>query len=348
MKALGDSYEVGRVDLNTIAFAGLDLLKVLIIAKPESPFTEAEKYKIDYFLMKGGSLIWSLDQVSADLDSLRGSTEQLAFAKKLNLDDMLFKYGVRLNYTLLADMNCAQIPVNVGEVGGQSQITLLPWLFYPIFVPISTHPLVKNLDGIRSEFPGTIDLIRVKGLNSEVILSSSPFNRSLDVPVLLSIQMVEEEPDPKQFQSESKPVGVLIEGIFPSNFKNRPVPAGISEPSAIPENTKPGKMIVIADGDIFKNQINTKDGSAYPLGFDRFTQEQYANKNFLLNAADYMYDDSGIINLRNKEIKLRLLDRAKIRQEKIFWQFLNIGLPLILLIACGIFQHYYRIRNYTR
>jgi ABC-2 type transport system permease protein len=348
MKSLGDSYEVGRVDLNTITFAGLDQLKVLIVAKPENPFTEAEKYKIDYFLTKGGSLIWSLDQVSADLDSLRGATEQLAFAKKLNLDDMLFKYGVRLNYTLLADMNCAQIPVNVGDVGGQSQVTLLPWLFYPVFIPVSTHPLVKNLDGIRSEFPGTIDLIKVKGLNSEVILSSSPFNRSLDVPVLLSLQMVEEEPDPKQFQSESKPVGVLIEGIFPSNFKNRPSPSGITEPSAIPQNASPAKMIVIADGDIFKNQINNTDGSSYPLGFDRFTGEQYANKNFLLNAADYLYDDSGIITLRNKEIKLRLLDRAKIRQEKIFWQFLNIGLPLILLIVCGIFQHYYRISKYTR
>lgn len=348
MKSLGDSYEVGRVDLKTIPFAGLDQIKVLIIAKPEQAFTEAEKYKIDYLLMNGGRIIWSLDQVSADLDSLRGSTEQLAFAKKLNLDDMLFKYGVRLNYNLLADMNCAQIPVNVGEVGGQSQIQLLPWLFYPVFVPVSSHPLVKNLDGIRSEFPGTIDLISVKGLKSEVILSSSPFNRQLEVPVMLSLQMVEEEPDPKLFQSKPKPVAVLLEGVFPSNFKNRPIPADISENLALPQKAKPAKMIVLADGDIFKNQINKTDGSTYPLGFDRYTREQYANKNFLLNAADYLYDDSGIISLRNKEIKLRLLDRAKIRQEKTFWQILNIGLPLILLIVCGIFQHYYRISKYTR
>ncbi len=348
MKSLGDSYEVGRVDLKTIPFAGLDQIKVLIIAKPEQAFTEAEKYKIDYFLMNGGRIIWSLDQVSADLDSLRGSTEQLAFAKKLNLDDMLFKYGVRLNYNLLADMNCAQIPVNVGEVGGQSQIQLLPWLFYPVFVPVSSHPLVKNLDGIHSEFPGTIDLISVQGLKSEIILSSSPFNRQLEVPVMLSLQMVEEEPDPKFFQSKPKPVAVLLEGVFPSNFKNRPVPADISEKLALPQKAKPAKMIVLADGDIFKNQINKTDGSTYPLGFDRYTREQYANKNFLLNAVDYLYDDSGIISLRNKEIKLRLLDRAKIRQEKTFWQILNIGLPLILLIVCGIFQHYYRIGRYTR
>jgi len=348
IKSLGDSYEVGRVNLATIPFEGLKLLKVLIIAKPEKPFSEADKYKIDYFVMNGGSLIWSLDQVNAELDSLRGAGEQLAFPKKLDLDDILFKYGIRLNYDLIADMNAAQIPLNVGDVGGQSQIQLLPWLFYPVFVPVSTHPLVKNLDGIKSEFPGTIDLIAVKNVRSEVILSSSPYSRKLEVPTMLSLQMVEQEPDPSMFQSTPMPAGVLLEGNFPSNFKNRPVPQGITENVNIPKISKPAKMIVLADGDIFKNQINNSDGSPYPLGFDRYTQQQYANKSLLLNAADYLSDDSGIIGLRNKEIKLRLLDRAKIRQEKTFWQLINIGLPIILLIVCGIFQHYYRIRKYTR
>ncbi len=348
MKSLGDSYEVGRVNLATIPFDGLDRLKVLIIAKPVKPFSEEDKYKIDYFVMNGGSLIWSLDQVNAELDSLRGSEEQLAFSKKLDLDDILFKYGVRLNYDLIADMNAAQIPLNVGDVGGQSQIQLLPWLFYPVFVPVSTHPMVKNLDGIKSEFPGTIDLIAVKNVRSEVILSSSPYSRKLEVPTMLSLRMVEQEPDPSLFQSTPMPTGVLLEGNFSSNFKNRPIPQGITQKVNIPEISKPAKMIVFSDGDIFKNQINASDGSPYPLGFDRYTQQQYANKSLLLNAADYLSDDSGIISLRNKEIKLRLLDRAKIRQEKTFWQLINIGLPIILLIVCGIFQHYYRIRKYTR
>ena len=348
MKSLGDSYQVGRVNLATIPFDGLDRLKVLIIAKPVKPFSEEDKYKIDYFVMNGGSLIWSLDQVNAELDSLRGSEEQLAFPKKLNLDDILFKYGVRLNYDLIADMNAAQIPLNVGDVGGQSQIQLLPWLFYPVFVPVSKHPIVKNLDGIKSEFPGTIDLIAVKNVRSEVILSSSPYSRKLEVPTMLSLRMVEQEPDPNLFQSTPMPAGVLLEGNFSSNFRNRPMPHRIAEKVNIPEMSKPAKMIVFSDGDIFKNQINTSDGSPYPLGFDRYTQQQYANKSLLLNAVDYLSDDSGIISLRNKEIKLRLLDRAKIRQEKTFWQLINIGLPIILLIVCGIFQHYYRIRKYTR
>ncbi len=348
MNSLADWSEVGRVDLATISFAGLDKLKMLVIAKPDREFTEAEKYKIDYFVMKGGRVLWAIDQINAELDSLRGAGEQLAFAKKLNLDDMLFRYGARINYDLIADLNSARIPLNVGAVAGQPQIQLLPWIFYPVFIPVSTHPLVKNLDGIRSEFPSTIDLINVKGVRGEVVLSSSPYNRKIDVPTMLSLQMVEQEPDPKLFQGSPKAAGVLLEGEFPSVFRNRPVPAGIAGAANIPGTSKPGKMLLIADGDIFKNQINSTDGSLYPLGFDRYTEEQYANKNFLLNAADYLMDDSGIIGLRNKEIKLRLLDKTKIRAEKSFWQVINLGLPLIMLIACGIFQHYFRIRKYAR
>lgn len=347
MKSLQDGYEVGRVDLSAIPFENLDKLKVLIVPKPSSGFTEAEKYKIDYFLMKGGRILWAIDNVNAELDSLRGMTGQLAFPKKLNLDDMLFKYGTRINYDLVADMNCAQIPVSVGNIGGQSQIQMLPWLLYPIFVPVSKHPLIRNLDGVRSEFASTVDTIAVKGVTHHILLSSSPFSRRIAVPTMLSLQMVEQEPDPKQFKSRAKPVAVLLEGVFPSDFKNRPVPAEITERVKIPPASRATKMIVIGDGDILKNQISATDGSTFPLGYDRYTRQQFGNKNFLLNAVDYLADDSGIITLRNKDIKLRLLDRARIRSEKSFWQFLNIGFPLIMLILFGIFQHYYRRRKYT-
>jgi ABC-2 type transport system permease protein len=165
---------------------------------------------------------------------------------------------------------------------------------------------------------------------------------------MLSLQMVEQQPDPKLFQGSVKAAGVLLEGEFPSVFRNRPIPHGINGAASMPEKSKPGKMLLISDGDIFKNQVNASDGSHYPLGFDRYTEEQYANKNLLLNAADYLMDDSGIIGLRNKEIKLRLLDKAKIRSEKTFWQMINLGLPIIMLIVVGIFQHYFRIRKYAR
>jgi ABC-2 type transport system permease protein len=347
MKSLSDGYEVGRVNLKTISLQGLDGLRLLVIPKPDQAFTEAEKYKIDYFVMHGGRVLWALDKVSAELDSLRGSSTQYAFPKDLNLDDILFKYGIRINDDLIADMNCAQIPIRVGSVGGQAQMQLVPWLFYPIFVPVSKHPLVKNLDGIRGEFASTLDTIATKNVHKEIILTSSPFSKKLSAPALLSLQMVEQEPDPKAFQSTPKPVGILLEGSFASDFKNRPVPNDITTPASIPFTSKKTKMIVISDGDILKNQVSGADGSAFPLGYDRYTHQQFGNKSFLLNMADYLTDDSDLIQLRNKEIKLRLLDRARIRDEKSLWQAFNMGLPLFLLLIFVLLQQYYRKRKYT-
>lgn len=347
MQGLADGYEVGRIDLKSIKFAGLDKLNLLIIPKPNIAFTEAEKYKIDYYVMRGGRVLWAVDNVNAELDSLRKG-QQLAFAKKLNLDDILFKYGVRINYNLIADMNCSQIPINVGNVGGESQIQLLPWLFYPLFVPKVSHPIVKNLDALRGEFASTIDIIEDKEVKHQVILTSSPFSRAVEIPTLLSLQMVEQEPDPKTFKSTPKPVGVLIEGNFSSDFKNRPVPEEITEQVSIPEKSKPNKMIVLSDGDLLKNQVSTTDGSPFPLGYDRYTEQQYGNLNFLLNIADYLTDDSGIIELRNKEIKIRLLDKSRIREEKTKWQVINIVLPLLLLLIGGLIQQYYRKQKYSK
>lgn len=347
LNSLQSGFEAGRVDLKTIPFEGLNKLKVLIIPKPDKEFSEAEKYKIDYFLMRGGSLFFAIDNVNAELDSLRGMGSQLAFAKKLNLDDMLFTYGVRVNYNLVADMNCAQIPVNVGKIAGQPQMQLVPWLFYPIFMPVSKHPLIKNLDGIRSEFANTIDTIAVRDVKKQVILSTSPFSRTLNTPNMISLEMVAQEPDPRAFRSQPKPVGVLLEGNFASNFKNRPTPEGINKALQLPEASRPAKIIVVADGDILKNQISAQDGSPFPLGYDRYTEKQYGNKNFLLNVADYLSDDSGIIELRNKEIKIRLLDRASIREEKLTWQLINIVLPLILLALFAFGGYFYRKRKYT-
>ena len=298
--------------------------------------------------MQGGHILWAIDQVSAELDSLRGhGGEQLAFAKQLNLDDQLFKYGVRINYDLIADLNCAQIPISTGNVGGQAQIQMLPWLFYPIFMPLGKHPIVKNLEGIHSEFASTIDLLPVKNMRQTVLLTSSPYNKKLSAPHALSLQAVEQEPDPRAFQSTPKLTGVLLEGNFASVFQNRPVPAGITEYIPVLNQSKPAKMIVLSDGDILKNQVSS-DRSPFPLGFDRYTQQTYGNKNLLLNIADYMTDDSGLISLRTKEIKLRLLNRARVRNEKTYWQLVNTIVPLGLVLVFAIFQHYYRKRKYAR
>jgi ABC-2 type transport system permease protein len=348
MKSLSDGYEAGRIDLSQITSTGLAKLKVMVIAKPNSPFSELEKYKIDQFLMSGGKIIWTIDQVNADLDSMRlNNGEALAYQKNLNLDDQLFNYGVRINYDLVGDMNCAQIPVNVGDVGGQAQIQMVPWLFNPIIMPISVHPLVKNLDGIKTEFISTIDTIGINGVKKTILLTTSPYNRELKIPTIISLNMIEDTPDPKLFLSNPKAICVLLEGQFKSNFLNRAVPDGVETDRKSAVKSSYTKMLVISDGDIFKNQIAEKDGSVFPLGYDRFNQQTYGNKNFLLNSIDFLTDDSGLIDLRSKEIKLRLLDKGRLVAEKTKWQLINTLIPLIMLVFFGTFQHIYRRRKYA-
>ncbi|ACU05431.1 MULTISPECIES: gliding motility-associated ABC transporter substrate-binding protein GldG [Pedobacter] len=346
IKSLSDSYEVGRVNLDLIDKNGLDKLNTLVIAKPQKEFTEVQKYKLNYFVMKGGSVVWCIDQVGANLDSLKGAGEQLAFNRKLNLDDMLFMYGARVNYNLVADANCTEIPLAMG--GGQGQIQLAPWVYYPLLMPDTASAIVKNIDDVKAEFVSTVDTISVKGISKKIILHTSPFNKVFNAPKLLSLQMVAEQPDPREYASSPKAVAVLLEGNFPSVFLNRPVPAGIIENYGLPPVGKASKMIVIGDGDVFKNQVSSRDGSVFPLGFDRYTEKSYGNKALLLNVADYLCNADNLIALRNKEVKIRLLDKGRLRAEKLQWQLINLIGPLLLLISFAIFQHYYRKHKYAR
>jgi len=348
-QALGEAgFDVARFDFKRIPFDSLKKVSLVIIAKPDTAFDEAEKYKLDQYIMNGGRVLWTIDQVSAELDSMRNhGGDQMTFPKKLNLDDQLFNYGVRINYDLIADMSCAQIPMTTGNVGGSPQIQMVPWLFYPIWVPFAKSPIVKNLEGVRSEFASSIDILDIKNVQKTVLLASSPYNKALNTPYQMSLQMVEQVPDPKDFQSAPKPVAVLLEGKFKSTFLNRPVPEGITEHITPLKESKPTKMVVISDGDIFKNQIN-KDGTPYPLGYDHYLDKNFGNKNLLLNLAEYLTGDARLISLRNKEIKLRLLNRPRIRNEKLSWQLINTIGPLLVVLIFAIFQHYLRKRKYAR
>jgi len=346
---LSNSYEVGRVDLNTIDKDGLDKLKMLVVAKPRKRFTETEKYKINYFVMNGGTVLWSIDQVKAELDSLRGKAGQLVTANDLNLDDMLFMYGARINYNVVADpANCAEIPVATGMVGGQNQMQLVPWVYYPILLPDTAVSVVKKIDGVKAEFASTVDTIGAKNVKKSYILNTSFFNRTFEVPKVFSLQMIAEQPNPAEFRNPPQHIGALLEGSFPSVFLGRPLPDGIAAPYTNVVNSKPSKMIVIGDGDIFKNQVLEKDGSPLPLGFDRYSQRTFGNKALLLNIVDYFTDSDNLIDLRNKEVKIRLLDKAKLKLEKTKWQMINIAAPLLLLIFFAIFQHYYRKYRYAK
>ena len=344
LNSLGESYVVHRLNLDQVTKQGLDHLNVMVIAKPQKAFTEAQKYKINYFVMKGGRVVWAIDQVTADLDSLKNTGTQLALNKQLNLDDMLFEYGARINYNLIADVNCAEIPVSTGASG----IQMAPWLFDPILSPDTSVNLVKNIDGIRSRFVSTVDTIGNRNVKKQVILRTSPFNKVFTTPKSLSLQMVEEQPDPKEYASKEQTTGVLLEGSFKSVFLNRPVPEGISEKYDVPAQSQHTKMMVIGDGDIFENQVSGTDGSPFPLGFDRYTQQNYGNKALLLNMADYFTSEDNLMALRNKEVKIRLLDKVKVRSEKVKWQLINVIVPILLLICFATFQHYYRKHKYAK
>ncbi|MDQ7949294.1 MAG: gliding motility-associated ABC transporter substrate-binding protein GldG [Pedobacter sp.] len=346
--SLRELYEVGRLDLKLVTKEGLDSLKVLIVAKPQTALSEVEKYKINYFVMKGGRVVWAIDQVQAELDSLQHRPQLPALNKQLNIDDMLFEYGARINYNLITDVNCAMIPFATGAPGQQGQIDVAPWIYYPIFMPDTSSNVVRNIDGIRSQFASTVDTIGVPHVRKTIILQTSTYNKVFETPRMLSLQLLAEQPKPEEYASRPKSAGVLLEGNFKSVFLNRPVPEGIIENFDPPAQSKPTKMIVIGDGDVFNNQVNLTDGVPFPLGYDRYTQQNFGNKALLLNIADYFTDDNNLISLRNKEIKIRLLDRAKLRTEKTKWQLINAALPLLLLICFAIFQHYYRKHKYAK
>jgi ABC-2 type transport system permease protein len=347
LKSLSDGYQVGRVDLKKLPFDVLMKVKLLVIDKPYAPFTETEKFKIDQYLMRGGRIVWAVDQVNAEMDSLRNNGgEEMSFPKQLNLDDQLFTYGIRINYDLVADLNMAQIPVTTGDVGGQPQIQMVPWPYYPLFIPVSKHPVVKNLDPIKGEFVSSIDTLAIKNVQKTVLLSSSRYNKKLTAPHIISLEAIEQEPTGKDFNNPEKIVAVLLEGKFMSDFLNRPVPDSLKgKVQPLPQSV-PTKMIVLSDGDFFKNDIDA-NGQALPLGYDHYMRQDFGNKNLLLNIADYMTDDSGLIGLRTKEVKVRLLDVTRIRAEKLYWQLLNTLAPLILLLTFAIFQHYIRRRKYA-
>ena len=347
MHTLGNTNQVGRLNLDSIRLEDLLKIRTIIVAKPQTKFSENHKYKLDYFIQHGGSIIWAIDPIDANMENLRKIGSQPLIGKELNLDDQLFNYGARINYDIIADLNCAQIPLSVGSIAGQSQIELAPWFFFPILMPNSTHPIVKNLDGIRTEFVSTIDTVGSSTIEKEIILQTSPFTRILKTPSSISLQMVEEQPDPTKFKSKPAAVALLLKGKFPFLYENRMLPEGITETVNV-QNTKTSKMLVVSDGDWLINQVNTKDQSPYPLGWDKYTENQYANKTFLLNAIDYLMNDEDLITLRNREIKLRLLDKAAVKSDKLKWQIINVGLPIVIIIAIGIIQQYLRKRRYTK
>ncbi len=345
-RALSDFYRVDTVNIEG-KLGALSEHEALIIAKPQESFSEKDKFILDQYIMKGGKVLWLIDKMQISMDSLMASNTNVALPLELNLDDQLFNYGVRINNDLLMDLQAAPIPVVTGYVGNQPKQDLFPWYYFPLLTPQSKHPVVNNLNAIKAEFISSLDTIETNSVKKTILLTSSEFSRVQMPPARVSLNILESEPDPKLFNKKQIPVAVLLEGNFRSAFRNR-IPQEIRDSPEIDysENSAFTKMIVISDGDIIASHVS-KRGTIFPLGFDRYTQQNYGNKNFILNCMDYLLDETGILELRGKEFKMRMLDPTKVKDAGML-KWMNVILPVLLIAVYGLIRNAMRRRKYAK
>jgi len=323
----------------------LKTYSALIIAKPTTPFNEIEKYRLDQYIINGGKAMFLVDALSVNMDSA-GGEGTIAFPNDVNLRDMLFRYGVRINENLIQDLNSGQYPVIAGNIGDQPQISLLPWPFFPVANMFGEHSIVRNMDAIYAKFVSNIDTVKAEGIQKTPLIYSSQYSRVMSSPVLVSFNDVQQNLDPQLFVDGPQPIAYLLEGKFSSVYKNRIPPKGINT-QYFKETGFSSKIIVCADGDILRNEINIQTEQPLDLGFDQFTKTTYANKDFIMNSLEYLIDDNGIINARNKEIQIRPLDKIKIAEERSWWQAFNLLLPVVLLIIFGYIKFYLRRKRFA-
>jgi gliding-associated putative ABC transporter substrate-binding component GldG len=346
-----ESYHIGPFTLDSVAKSPVNSLEALkkydlaVIAKPTEAFSDAEKQVLDQFIINGGKTIWLVDQVVAEMDSLyndAGAT--LAFPRDLNLNDMFFKYGIRINPDIVKDEQGSPIKLATGEQGSATQYQAFNWKFAPLVYPESQHPIVKNLGGIKFDFANPIDTLK-NGIKKTVLLKSSQYSKKVGTPTEINLNIVTEETSPNHYiNTGNLPMAVLLEGNFHSVFQNRIL---AFDQNNFEATGKANKMIVISDGDIIKNQLD-KNYEPVELGFDQRSGNLYDNKDFLLNCVNYLLDDTGLINIRSKDLDLPLLDKEKVYENYTQTQVITIGLPILILAIFGVVFGFLRKRKYSR
>ena len=322
----------------------LSSFKALIIAKPTIAFNMLEKFIIDQYIMNGGKILWLIDGVNATMDSLQKANSFIALKNDLNLDDQLFKYGVRINPNLIEDLRSTQIPIVTGYSNNMPQQSYFPWPYYPLLFSEINHPISKGLDAIKCDFASSIDTIQ-NTIKKTILLTSSKQSRINPTPAKISLGILQNPPPIESFNKSQLPIAVLLEGEFESVFKNRILPK--EQSIDFKDKSKPTQMIVVSDGDVARNSVSN-NGDIYPLGYDRFINYTYpGNKKFVMNAIHYLCDDVGLTRLKSKEIKLRLLDKEKIASNMFLIQFINIVFPLLLLLIATLLFLNFKKRKYA-
>lgn len=349
---LSKNYRTGIFDLKK-GILNADTIQALVIVKPSLPFTEIDKIKIDQYVMQGGKVLWFVDKLYAEFDSLlRSRSDFIAFDKNLELDDLLFKYGVRINSDLAQDLSCAKQPLVIGNSGGQPQIERIPFPYYPLLMNPSGHPISRNLDHVLSIFPSSIDTVKAEGIKKTILLSTDTSSRTISSPNIVTLQSIKSENDLRYFNKSYLPVAVLLEGKFKSLYANRFTQAmkdtvkNYTGIDFLVSGAKESKQIIVSDGDLVTNVVTQSQG-ALTMGTQQFENYQFANKEFLLNCLDYLVGNAAIIETRNKDFTLRLLDKTKVREQKTMWQLFNVIIPVLLVFIFTLTLQYQRRKKFT-
>jgi gliding-associated putative ABC transporter substrate-binding component GldG len=335
-----------------------DTFKVLMIVKPTTTFTEDEKFKLDQYIMRGGKIIWMIDDLAAEMDSLKLNARTVAFERNLNLTDQLFRYGARINPDLIMDLQCDFLPFIAGGTPENPQYEFLKWNYFPLFESKNSHPINKNLRLVSSRFANSIDTVKADGIKKTFLLQSSANSRKIGTPAIISLDENRNAPEDEKFKTNGIPVAVLLEGKFRSLYegrvsKDRGDTLNAKGTPFIGKNNNDNKMIIIADGDIALNDFSPQQQQILPMGLNKYTvgtnyEYQFANRDFILNCLEYLVNDVGIMETRNKDFVLRVLDTKKVSEQKLVWQIINIVVPLLLVILLGVIYQVVRKMKYSR
>ncbi|MFT6855049.1 MAG: ABC-2 type transport system permease protein [Cyclobacteriaceae bacterium] len=334
-----EKYDLFKINLpkRTSPLLGYDMV---MIGKPTSKFNEVEKYYLDQYLMNGGRLMFLVDALRVNMDSAAGEGT-VATAYETGLNDLLFKYGVRINSNYVVDLNCGDFPVVAGNIGNQPQIRMLPWPYFPIITNYGNHPAVKNTDAVMARFTSTIDTVRAKGIKKTPLMMTSARSKVLGSPIQVSFNDLQSELVPEKFQAGPQAIAYLLEGRFNSLYANRFPPNRFDRSQTIAEG-KESKIVVISDGDLIRNDLSIEDGTPLALGVEPYTQNTYGNEDLIMNLIDYLVDDFGLVETKSKEIKIRPLDKVKVKEQRTTLQLINVGLPIALIILFGMMKAFYR------
>lgn len=322
----------------------------IVIAKPTKPFSEKDKFIIDQYVMHGGKVLWLVDPVFATMDSLQMSESTIGNALNVKLDDMFFKYGLRLNSNLLLDLNSAKIALRTGQMGGQAQIEYFNWYYFPLLNAASNNSIVKNINPVKADFISSIEPVMSDSDVQKIpLLKTSNYTNISNAPAYITLGMLRQKPDQRMFSQKSQNVAYLLKGEFESLYANR-MTSGITESKEIgfKASSEPTSMIVVADGDIIRNQFHIPKGYPLPLGFDQYTQITYGNKEFIENAISYLVDGEGLIEVRSRELKIRLLDMNKVNNDALLWQVVNVVLPSVVMVVFGFILAFIRKRKFAK